>query len=56
MSAKPKNIKSNLKKVDKHSVKSDEYDEVPELTDEMFGRAIYKVGGIEKPAPKRREH
>lgn len=54
MNAKPKNIKSDLKKVDIHSVKSDEYDELPELTDEMFDRAVYKVGGIEKPAPKRR--
>ena len=54
MNAKPKNIKSDLKKVDTHSIKSDEYDELPELTDEMFDRAVYKVGGIEKPTPKRR--
>jgi len=54
MSAKSKNIKSNLKKVDTHSVKSNEYDELPELTDDMFDRAVYKVNGVEKPAPKRR--
>ena len=54
MNAKKKNIKSNLKKVDKHSVKDNEYDELPELTDEMFERAAYKVGGVEKPAPRRR--
>ncbi len=54
MSAKQKNIKSNLKKVDKHLVKSDEYDELPELTDDMFERAVYKVHGVEKESPKRR--
>lgn len=54
MNAKRKNIKSNLKKVDKHSIKEDEYDDLPELTDEMLERATYKVGGVEKPAPRRR--
>ncbi len=46
MSAKSRNIKSNLKKVDKHKIRVDEYDELPELTDEMFNRAAYKVGGV----------
>jgi uncharacterized protein (DUF4415 family) len=54
MSAKRKSIKSNLKKVDKHSIKTKEYDDLPELTDEFFERAVYKVGGVEKPAPRRR--
>lgn len=54
MSAKSKGIKSNLKKVDTHSIKKTEYDELPELTDEMFNQAVYKVGGIKKPAPRRR--
>lgn len=54
MNAKLKNIKSDLKKVDAHSVKRDEYDDLPELTDEMLDRAVYKVGGIKKAAPKRR--
>lgn len=54
MKEKPKNIKSDLKKVDAHIVQPDEYDELPELTDEMFERAVYKVGGVEKPVPKRR--
>ena len=54
MSAKSKNIKSNFKKVAKHTIKSKEYDDLPELTDEMMRRATYKVRGIEKPAPKRR--
>ena len=50
---KLKNIKSNLKKVDKHSITKNEYTELPELTDEMLGRAVYKVDGIAKSAPKR---
>lgn len=54
MNAKLKNIKSNLKKVDSHSIKKTEYDELPELTDEMFNRAVYKVAGVEKSAPRRR--
>jgi len=50
MSTKSKNIKSDLKKVDVHSVKKTEYDELPELTDEMFGRAVYKINGVKKSA------
>jgi len=53
MNAKLKNIKSNLIAVDAHIIKKDEYDDLPELTDEMFSQAIYKVGGIERPAPRR---
>jgi len=47
MKAKSKNIKSDLKKVDAHTIQADEYEELPELTDEMFARAVYKVGGVE---------
>ena len=54
MNAKLKNIKSNLKKVDAHSIKKVEYDDLPELTDKMLKRAVYKVGGIKKAAPRRR--
>jgi uncharacterized protein (DUF4415 family) len=43
-----------LKKVDAHSIKKVEYDELPELTDEMLSRAVYKVDGVKKPAPRRR--
>jgi hypothetical protein len=52
MRAKSKNIKSNLKKVDAHRVKKNEYDELPELTDKMFSQSTYKVGGAVKPAPR----
>ena len=51
MNAKSKGIKSNLKKIDRHIIQPKEYDELPELTDEMFERAVYKVAGIEKPSP-----
>ncbi len=54
MNAKLKNIKSNLKKVDAHSIKKAEYDELPELTDEMFDRAVYKVNGVKKTSPRKR--
>ena len=54
MNAKSKNIKSDLKKIDAHSIKKVEYDELPELTDAMLNRAIYKVHGVEKPTPRRR--
>jgi len=43
-----------LKKIDNHQIKTDEYDELPELTDEMMDRAIYKVAGVEKSPPRRR--
>ena len=54
MNAKSKNIKSNLKKVDAHTIDKVGYDELPELTDEMFDRAIYKVDGAVRTAPRRR--
>jgi uncharacterized protein (DUF4415 family) len=54
MSAKSKNIKSNLKKMNKHRIKKNEYEDLPELTDEMMNRAVYKVAGVEKPSPKYR--
>ena len=54
MNAKRVNIKSDLKKVDRHIITSNEYDELPELTDAMFDKAVYKVHGAEKNPPRRR--
>lgn len=54
MKEKKKNIKSDLKKSDHHTIQSKEYDELPELTDAMFERATYKVSGEKKPKPKSR--
>jgi uncharacterized protein (DUF4415 family) len=36
---------SDLKKVDSHVVKPEEYGELPELTDEMLARAVFKKAG-----------
>jgi uncharacterized protein (DUF4415 family) len=38
-------IGSDLAKVDAHVIQPEEYDEPPELTDEMMARMVYKVGG-----------
>jgi uncharacterized protein (DUF4415 family) len=36
---------SDLKKVDAHQIAASEYDELPELTDDMLERAVVKKGG-----------
>lgn len=41
------NIGSDLAKVDAHTISQEEYDELPELTDEMFEQASYKRAGVE---------
>ncbi len=33
---------SDLKRVDAHVVQPQEYEELPELTDEMFARAVFR--------------
>jgi uncharacterized protein (DUF4415 family) len=38
-------LTSDLKKVDAHVIASSEYDELPELTDEMLSRSIVKKAG-----------
>jgi uncharacterized protein (DUF4415 family) len=38
-------LKSDLEKVDAHVVQPREYDELPELTDDMLGRAVVNRGG-----------
>ena len=45
---------SDLKKVDRHVIQPHEYDEVPELTDEMAERADLYHGGrlIRRGRPK----
>jgi len=50
---KPKSARSlgsNLKKVDAHKIDASEYDELPELTDEMLARAKVNRGGRPKSA------
>ncbi len=43
--ASPRTLKSNLAKIDAHVVQAAEYDELPELTDEMLARAAVNKGG-----------
>ena len=43
--ASPRSLKSDLARVDAHRVKPQEYEELPELTEEMLGRAKINKGG-----------
>ena len=38
-------VKSDLARVDAHVIQPEEYDEVPELTDEMLARGVWKRAG-----------
>ena len=52
--ASRRSLKSDLARVDKHSVKPEEYQELPELTDEMLARAKVNKGGRPLSANPRR--
>ena len=39
---------SDLKRVDAHVIKPEEYEELPEITDEMFSRMVFKKAGRPK--------
>lgn len=43
--ASPRSLKSDLARVDAHVPKKEEYEELPELTEEMLARAKIKKGG-----------
>ena len=43
--ASRRSLKSDLARVDAHKIKAKEYDELPELTDEMLARARVNKGG-----------
>jgi len=45
MKGKKRNSGSDLAKVDAHVIQPEEYEEIPELTDEWFAAADYYVGG-----------
>jgi uncharacterized protein (DUF4415 family) len=38
-------LKSDLARIDAHRIQADEYEDLPELTDEMLARAVVKKGG-----------
>jgi uncharacterized protein (DUF4415 family) len=44
-------VKSDLARVDAHIIQPEEYDEIPELTDEMFARGVWKRGGRPLASP-----
>jgi uncharacterized protein (DUF4415 family) len=44
-------VKSDLARVDAHVIQPEEYEEIPELTDEMFARGVWKRGGKPIPPP-----
>ena len=43
--ASRRSLKSDLARVDLHKVRPEEYDELPELTEEMLARATVNKGG-----------
>lgn len=55
MKKSKRSIKSDLIKVDAHIIQPHEYDEIPELTDEMLERADFYIGGklIRRGRPKK---
>jgi uncharacterized protein (DUF4415 family) len=54
MPAKKRVLGSDLKKIDRHVVRSHEYEEIPELTDEWFAAADHRRGGklVRRGRPK----
>lgn len=55
MTKSKRNIGSDLIKVDAHIIQPHEYDEIPELTDEMLDRADFYIGNqlIRRGRPKK---
>jgi uncharacterized protein (DUF4415 family) len=45
MPARKRAIKSDLKRVERHRISASEYDDAPEITNEMLGRAEIVKGG-----------
>jgi len=43
--ASRRTLGSDLKRVDAHRIRRSEYQELPELTEEMLGRAVVNKGG-----------
>ena len=52
-SASRRTLGSDLKRVDAHVIKPEEYVELPEMTDEMFARTVFKKAGRPKSANPR---
>lgn len=58
MKKNKKDLGSDLAKVDAHVIQPEEYDELPEWTDEMFEKADLYVGGklVKRGRPKSEIH
>ena len=52
--ASRRSLKSDLARVDAHSVKPEEYNELPELTEDMLARARINKGGRPRSLNPRR--
>ena len=48
--ASPRTLGSDLKRVDAHVIKPEEYEELPEMTDEIFSRVVFKKAGRPRSA------
>ena len=44
-------VGSDMAKIDAHEIQPEEYDELPELTDEMLARGVVSYGGYDGSAP-----
>lgn len=51
--ASRRTLRSDLKRVDAHRIRRPEYDELPELNDEMLRRAVVNKGGRPRSANPR---
>jgi len=51
--ASRRTLKSNLACVDTHVIQSSEYEELPELTEEMLSRKVKKGGRPQSPNPRK---
>ncbi len=51
--ASPRTLDSDLARVDAHVVKPVEYKDLPELTDDLLGRAVVRKGGRPRSASPR---
>jgi uncharacterized protein (DUF4415 family) len=49
----PRALQSDLARVDAHVITSEEYDELPELTEEMLARAVVNKGDRPRAADPR---
>jgi uncharacterized protein (DUF4415 family) len=46
MTEKKRATGTDLAKLDAHVIQPEEYEDIPELTDEWFAKATYHVGGV----------